>query len=88
MDRLLKQINRLHEDDYKLKFKVPTQGELEEMERVYRTLTPEERELQREKEESLAKMIEAIKRGDLKQSDISKEDRQLILDFLEQNSEE
>ncbi len=88
MKRLLKEINRLREDDYKLKFRVPTQEELKEMERVHRTMTPEERELKREQEENLAKTVSAIKRGDLKKSDISVKDRQLLLEFFGKNLEE
>jgi superfamily I DNA and RNA helicase len=87
MDSLLKEIEKVRDQDYRLDFKVPTPEELRQMEMVHKVLTPEEKELQREKERSVAKMVASIKSGKLKRSDISEEDRQLLLEFFKEDME-
>jgi superfamily I DNA and RNA helicase len=87
MDQLLREIEKVRLDNYKLRFRIPTPEELEQM-MVHRSVTPEEQELQKGREESLARIIAAVKKGEIKKSDISKDDQQLLLEFLEQDSEE
>jgi len=83
MDKLLREISALQEDDYKLEFTLPTPLELKEMERVYRTLSPEEREAQRERDRRINWIISAIKSGDLKKEDLSEPDLVLLKKFFE-----
>jgi superfamily I DNA and RNA helicase len=78
MDRLIKEINATRSDGYKLRFTIPTQEQQKIMERVHVTVTPEERELQRENAEHIKRLLSAIKDGTIKKSDFSKEDRRLL----------
>ncbi len=82
MDEILREIKRVRRDDYKLVFKIPTREQLKEMERVHRAIAPEEREMQRQKEDYIEWLLSAIKSGRIKKSDISKEDREMLKKFL------
>jgi superfamily I DNA and RNA helicase len=84
MQKLLNEISVVQKDDYKLIFTLPTLGELEDMERLYKSAMPEEREMQKETADRISWLTSAIKRGDLKKEDISEEDLALLKEFIEQ----
>ncbi len=83
MDRLLNEIDAVRNDGYKLKFTIPTRKELQIMERVYRAATPEELEMQRERQDDLKKLLAAIDSGSIKKIDLTEQQLDSLKKFLE-----
>ncbi|WP_041277513.1 DEAD/DEAH box helicase [Desulfotalea psychrophila] len=68
MDILIDEIQRTVDNSYKLKFHVPTKGELAELRLINRDRTPEEKEKIRKAEESAKGILKLIEDGTLSPS--------------------
>jgi superfamily I DNA and RNA helicase len=65
MERLALEVRAVVDNHYKLKFTVPTPDELENMRRIHRDMTREEREDAEKLEQTLERFTELAERGDL-----------------------
>ena len=64
MNELQSEIESIKNNDYKLKFRIPTDEQLSEMRRIHRELTASEQARANEAETALRNFFEALKRGD------------------------
>ena len=62
-DGLQAEVNRLKENDYQLKFRLLTAGELENTRKIHRALTPGERDRYRKAELSAKELLKAVDDG-------------------------
>jgi len=65
MESLSTEVRRVVDNDYKLKFTVPTTDQLEHMRRIHRDRTREELEDAEKLEQTLEKFAELAERGEL-----------------------
>lgn len=65
MEKLSEEVHRVVNNDFYLRFRVPTPPELEKMRRIHRDMTKGERERVEQLEQTLANFAELIERGEL-----------------------
>ena len=70
MNELLAEIESMKNNDYRLKFRIPTDDQLREMRRIHRELSASERARANEAETALRNFFEALKRGDTSVEDL------------------
>ncbi len=82
MKGLKLEIEQVKKNDYNLTFKVPTEPELERMRKLYRDMTPQEREKYQKFEENLSYFVEQIQKGNMSAENLPRELRSKLLDLL------
>ena len=70
MIRLEKEIESIRSNSYRLRFRVPTEEELETMRRIHRDLTATERDKLKKAERGLRSFVEALERGEISIDDL------------------
>jgi len=82
MKGLKAEIDQVINNDYHLNFKVPNDAELERMRKLYRDMTPQEREKYQKVEENLTFFIQQIEKGNLALENLPRDLRTKLLDVL------
>ncbi len=82
MNELQAEIESIKNNDYKLKFPIPTDGQLSEMRRIHRELTASERARANEAETALRNFFEAVKRGRISFDELPIELKTEVADYF------
>ena len=82
MSELVREIEAIRGNDYRLTFNVPTDEELHSMRQIHRERTADERARANEAETSLRNFLNAIRRGDTSIDDLPIELRTALAEYL------
>ena len=69
MEQLRTEIESIQNSDYRLKFRIPTDEELDHMRKIHRELTASEQDRAKGAERGLRSVIEALDRGEISLDD-------------------
>lgn len=87
MEHLIAEINQVIQNNFCLNFKVPNQSELDKMKKLYRDLTPKERENVQKVEGDLASFIDQLERGTISLEILPRELRSKLFDLFKRTEE-
>jgi superfamily I DNA and RNA helicase len=83
MENLLSEFNKLRDNSFKLDFTYPDNELLEKLKVVHQDLSPHERQRLEQKYSVIRELRDAIENGEITSADLSDEDRQVLMNFLQ-----
>jgi superfamily I DNA and RNA helicase len=83
MENLLSEFNKLRDNSFKLDFTYPDNELLEKLKVVHQDLSPHERQRLEQKYSVIRELCDAIENGEITSADLSDEDRQVLMNFLQ-----
>jgi superfamily I DNA and RNA helicase len=83
MENLLSEFNKLRDNSFKLDFTYPDNELLEKLKVVHQDLSPHERQRLEQKYSVIRELRDAIENGEITLADLSDEDRQVLMNFLQ-----
>ena len=85
MDNLIDEAEKIIENQFEFRFRVPTRNELNRLNRLHRDRTPEEKREYQKIEKSLKKLLLLVKNGDLSLENMPEDIRDQLKTLFEES---
>jgi len=82
MKKLCAEMEAVRQSGHRLNFRVPTPAELQQLRRIHRDMTPQDRARKKQFKNQLSELVKGFMAGDIDKEDLDEDDRKALRDFL------